>query len=299
MEMAMVKNERVAADRLAEPETTLEVLVERAKEGDSVALENLIVGIQGRIYNLALRMLWHPADAEDASQEILIKIVTHLSQFRQESSFQTWCYRIATNHLLTTRKRRAELYAYTFERFEADLANRIDEAALIPEDSLEQSLLLEETQWRCTLGILLCLDREHRLAYILGEIVGVSGDEGAFIMETTPANYRKRLSRARERMRGFMHSHCGLVNPSNPCHCQRQLGYKLNHENLSSREAWLFAAKPQLHSEVRTHMTELQALDRTVALYRSQPQYAAPSHLIQAIKQLLNSGEFEWFSSKA
>jgi RNA polymerase sigma factor (sigma-70 family) len=295
----MAKHEKVTADSFTELEPTLAVLVERAKEGDRVALENLIVGIQGRIYNLALRMLWHPTDAEDATQEILIKIITHLSQFRQESSFQTWCYRVATNHLLTTRKRRAEMYAYTFDKLEVDLATRMDEAALIPEDSLEQSLLLEETQWRCTLGILLCLDREHRLAYILGEIVDVSSDEGAFIMETTPANYRKRLSRARERMRGFMNGHCGLVNPSNPCRCQRQLGYKLNHENLCSKEAWLFASKPQLQSEVRTRMTELQALDRTVALYRSQPQYAAPDQLIQSIKQLLSSAQFEWFSSKA
>lgn len=278
-------------------EGELESLVEQAKAGDKAALENLLKQIQGRIYNLALRMLWHPADAEDATQEILIRVITHLSQFRQESSFQTWSYRIATNHLLTTRKRRAEVQQRTFEMFDAELDQHMDRPAVQPDNSPEQSLLLEETQWRCTLGMLLCLDREHRAAYILGEIIDVSGDEAAFILDIAPAAYRKRLSRARERIRGFMNSHCGLVNPANPCRCHRQLGYKLAHENFSEQPR-LFAGKPQLNAEVKKHAYDLQRLDNTVALYRSQPAYAAPGELMQGIKQLFDSGRFEWFSSE-
>ena len=279
-----------------EAEVTLEILVEQAKAGDKTALESLIRRIQSRVYNLSLRMLWHPGDAEDATQEILIKVITHLSQFRQESSFQTWFYRVATNHLLTTRKRRAESQQNTFEIYDAALEQRMDQAATLPADSLEQSLLLEETQWRCTLGMLLCLDREHRLAYILGEIIGVSGDEGASIMETTPVAFRKRLSRARQRIGEFMNSHCGIVNPANPCRCSRQLGYKMTHENMT-KEGWLFAGKPELQNEVWRHMSELQTLDRVVGLYRSQPGYSAPPQLLQGIKQILDSGKFDWFSS--
>ena len=70
-------------------ESTLDHLVEQACEGDEEALEAVVIGIQDRIYNLALRMLWHPSDAEDATQEILMKVITHLSQFRQESAFMT------------------------------------------------------------------------------------------------------------------------------------------------------------------------------------------------------------------
>ena len=89
-------------------ESTLENLVQQAKEGSREALESVVLGIQDRIYGLALRMLGYPADAEDAAQEILIKVVTRLDSFRQESAFSTWVYRIAANHLLTTRKRLAE-----------------------------------------------------------------------------------------------------------------------------------------------------------------------------------------------
>src|SRR5688572_27185757 len=84
----------------------LDALVERAKAGDREALEAVVAAIQDRVYNLAIRMLWHPADAEDATQEILVRVVTHLGGFRGESAFTTWVYRVAVNYLLTTRKRR-------------------------------------------------------------------------------------------------------------------------------------------------------------------------------------------------
>ena len=86
--------------------SAIESLVERAKEGDQNALEELVRHIQDPVYGLALRMLSHPADAEDATQEILVKVVTHLVSFRQESAFTTWVYRIASNHLITNNKRR-------------------------------------------------------------------------------------------------------------------------------------------------------------------------------------------------
>src|SRR5260370_42598416 len=61
--------------------------------------------------------LWHPADARDAAQEILLRVVTHLSSFRHESSFLTWVYRLATNTLLNFRKSRLERETYDFDRF--------------------------------------------------------------------------------------------------------------------------------------------------------------------------------------
>jgi RNA polymerase sigma factor (sigma-70 family) len=87
----------------------IETLVEQAKEGNREALEQVIETIQDRVYGLAIRMLSNPSDAEDATQEILIKVVTHLAEFRGESAFTSWVYRIACNHLLTTRKDGAEV----------------------------------------------------------------------------------------------------------------------------------------------------------------------------------------------
>jgi RNA polymerase sigma factor (sigma-70 family) len=89
-------------------ESSFERLVNLAKEGQKSALEELVRRIQGRIYGLALRALFLPADAQDATQEILIKIITHLDSFKGESKFTSWCFRIAANHLISTHKRRAE-----------------------------------------------------------------------------------------------------------------------------------------------------------------------------------------------
>ena len=197
-------------------------LVERARSGDANALEKLIVSIQDKIYGLAIRMLWHPDDARDATQEILIRIVTHLSAFRGDSAFSSWCYAVAANYLRTASKSRMERENYTFTRFEEDLLDGAEE----PSDDLRQRpdylLLLEEIKIGCTLGMLLCLDRDHRLAYILGEILEVESTEAAMIVNISSDAFRKRLSRARRRIISFTSRLCGVVDPKNACHCRRR-----------------------------------------------------------------------------
>ena len=167
-------------------------LVRRAAGGNREALESLIEGIQDKVYGLALRMLWHPEDARDATQEILLRVVTHLSSYRHESSFLTWVYRLATNALLNFRKSRLEHEAYDFERFGRELDQGLSESP-----SIENELLIEEIKIGCTLGMLTCLDRNHRLAYIIGEILEFDGAMAAEILEISPTSFRQRLSRAR------------------------------------------------------------------------------------------------------
>ena len=122
--------------------TTLEILVEQAKNGDKNALEDVMRGIQDLIYGLAIRMLWHPADAEDATQEILIKIITHLDGFQGESAFTPWIYRIACNHLLTIQKCPAENNVSTFEDFEKTLDNELQAIEPTSHFEAEQSLMV-------------------------------------------------------------------------------------------------------------------------------------------------------------
>lgn len=73
------------------------------------------------IYNLSLRMLGSPHDAEDASQEIMIKIITQLSTFRKESAFSTWVYRIATNYLKNCKKSMFAQQTLSFEYYAEDI----------------------------------------------------------------------------------------------------------------------------------------------------------------------------------
>src|SRR5437660_1685165 len=101
-----------------------------------VAPENLIGTLQPKMYGLALRMLWHPEDAKDATQEILLRIVTHLATFRGQSSFFTWAHRVGANHLLTWRKSRVEAQGLTFENFGRDLQEGLEDKSPWPDDRL-------------------------------------------------------------------------------------------------------------------------------------------------------------------
>ncbi|MEZ5118277.1 MAG: sigma-70 family RNA polymerase sigma factor [Candidatus Nanopelagicales bacterium] len=82
------------------PDLPDEELVRQATAGDRDALERLVRRHQSWVYNIAVRMTWRTDRAEDAAQEILLKIVTHLATFEGKSRFRTWAYRIAVNHLL-------------------------------------------------------------------------------------------------------------------------------------------------------------------------------------------------------
>jgi len=273
----------------------LEWLVEAAKEGNKKALEDLISKIQDKIYGLALRMLYNPSDAEDAAQEILLKIITHLSTFRGESAFTTWMYRVAINHLLTLRRRQPELEAVSFEEYEKSLALDSPVDWQESRSSALQHIYVEEIMISCLQGLLLCLDREHRLAYLLVEVFDVSSEQGAAILEITPTAFRKRLSRARERIQDFLKRNCALINPDNPCSCQRYLISQGYMERVAEKDL-VFAEHPcRVKQEGRTvyRIKEMDELTRIATLYKQYPDFQAPSALIENIRSLVHSNKYE------
>src|SRR5512142_1126821 len=99
----------------------LEDAARRAIDGDRDAVERLVRDLQGDVYGLALRMLWQREDAEDATQEILVRVVTRLSQFDFRSCLKTWVYRVATNYLLDVKKSPVERLKLDFQSFAEDL----------------------------------------------------------------------------------------------------------------------------------------------------------------------------------
>src|SRR5215510_12031032 len=108
-------------------------LVGRAQNGDKTALDALVRSIQHRVYALCMRMLSSPADAGDATQEILVKVITHLSTFRGESAFTTWVHRIAANHLVDARVERNKRAAMSFEALAAMIDAGLAHAQATPQ----------------------------------------------------------------------------------------------------------------------------------------------------------------------
>jgi RNA polymerase sigma factor (sigma-70 family) len=270
-------------ERAMDPTTTPpeNQLVERARAGDRAALEQLVRTIKDLVFNLAVRMLGDPTDAEDATQEILIRVVTHLASFRGESAFRTWVYRVASNHLLTARRRRAEERVQSFEA----MGELLDEAMAAKLPALDDQLVLREAKLRCTTTMLLCLDRDHRLAFIFGGILELAGEEAAEILEIAPDAFRKRLSRARQRMDEFMRSRCGLVDEALPCRCGAVAASSQAAGHLYPLR---FADRPG-QQRAAPRLADIERLQRAVALFRGHPYYEAPESLVDGMRRALDS----------
>jgi RNA polymerase sigma factor (sigma-70 family) len=247
--------------------------------------------VQPHVYRVALRFLWHPQDAEDATQEVLIRVITGLGSFRGDSAFRSWFYRIACNTLLTLRKQRMEQRSMSFEEFGEDLTRGLADDRLRVESDPDEALLLEEVKIGCTLAMLMCLDRDHRLAYILGEIVELDHREAAEVLQIAPAAFRKRLSRARATITSFMRSRCGLANPANPCRCRRRVATavalgRVDPANLlfasSQEQARRF---PQVLAEIR----QLEETRRAAALYRSHPDPQPSEAFVSWLRNAVNA----------
>ena len=202
-----------------------EALVLRAQAGERDALEQLFTRHRPWIFNIALRMLGRRADAEDATQDVLLRALKSLHSFRGDSRFRTWLYRVAANHLLNVRKNQwtASEAVCSFADASAGLRQVPDfdppDPRTVP---VPVEVLVEETKIGCMMGTLLCLDGRQRLVFVLGEIFGVSDEVGGEVVGVTPVNFRQILSRARHDLYEYLRGNCGLANPDNACKCARK-----------------------------------------------------------------------------
>jgi RNA polymerase sigma factor (sigma-70 family) len=270
-------------------------LVRRAQAGSREALEQLITRHQGWIYNIAIRMVYLPEDAEDATQEILIKVITKLSTFEGRSRFSTWLYRLVVNHLLNLKRGRGEGAGWSFPRYGESLDATPDmdlpDPRAVPADL---KLLVDEARIGCTTGMLLCLDREQRLVYVLGEIFGVTDATGAELLEISRQNFRQKLARARRDLHSFMQNQCGLVNTSNPCRCAKKTqgfakaGYLDPAKLLFARDR-----VTRVREVAEKKCDELDALDFAYGeIHRDHPVLDPPD-FVAALRSLIDGTEFK------
>jgi DNA-directed RNA polymerase specialized sigma24 family protein len=157
--------------------------------------------------------------------KVLIKVITKLSQFKGESNFRTWLYRITFNHFMQMKKHWLEDNITTFDDYGKQL-DYIADSELSTLEKAELKDFIEDAKLGCMNGMLLCLDREQRLVYVLGEIFGIDHNLGSQLLEISKDNFRQKLSRARKDLYQFMNNKCGLVNSNNPCRCHKKtLGF--------------------------------------------------------------------------
>ena len=248
-------------------------LVDKVLGGDSKALNQLVEIHQAFIYNVAWKMTHDTEDALDLTQEVLIKVVTKLSTFKKESAFRTWLYRIVFNEFLQTKRKAKENIFVNFEAHDQQL-NAVPDPELTPEEELELKDYTREVKFRCTSAMLICLDREQRLIYLLGESFGIDHNLGAEIFGISKQNFRVKLSRARKELHNYMEYRCGLIKKSNPCRCVKKAKSALKMGALNENNLIL---KPSYTKQIGDFVTKNQdamkdVIDQKyVEIFRNHP----------------------------
>lgn len=266
---------------------SIEVLIDKALEGNTNALEEILLEVKDLIYNLSLRMLGTSNDADDATQDILVRVMTNLASFRKESSFSTWVYRIAVNYLIDYKKSMFAQRPLDFEFYANDIkagyVENTDELML----GVSKEELAQELKMSCTNVMLQCLDPQTRCIFILGTMFKIDSKMAGDILGISADNYRQKLSRARKKMASFLKEYCGLNGGL--CDCQNRIGYailthRLNPNHLEYKEL------KKLDDEVLLNVkTSMEQIDEYSTIFDELPKYQSKIEEKVFIEKLLQS----------
>lgn len=251
-------------------------LVDKAIAGDSQALDELLASTSGLAFNLALRFLGTVHDAEDATQEIAVEIMTRLSTFRKESAFSTWVYRIAVNHLKDCRTHQFAHAPFSFEMYGADI---VDERAHdVPDlsEGVDRGMLARELKLSCTNVMLQCLDADSRTAV---DVLGI-----------TPEAYRQRLSRARKTVAEFLGAYC-QHGGSETCSCARRVDFAIATHRLAPHNLEYL----ELTEEERAQDAFVDAMDELdgyASLFDQLPAYRPTPRAKQLLEACMGTASF-------
>ncbi len=269
----------------------LQALVDKAAEGDKEALEMLVAGMQDLVFNLSLRMLGTFADAQDAAQDILLKMITHLSSYRGGSSFTTWVFSIAVNHLKNYKKHMFARRPLSFEYYGDDIKNGNIQDVPDLTQNVEKNILAEELKMSCTNVMLQCLDTESRCIFILGTMFKLDSRIAGEILEMTPENYRQRLSRIRRKMADFLEQYCGEYGGGR-CRCKDRVNYAIQNHRINPVQLDYTAAveiSVDTMLDVKNAMEDIDELSQDFSFCRP---YRSPGHVKQLIQEFLESTQF-------
>jgi RNA polymerase sigma factor (sigma-70 family) len=269
-------------------------LIADALGGSKTALELLLKTHYSFIYNVALRFVLNPVEAEDLTQEVIIKVITKLSQYNHQSKFSTWLYRIVFHHFINSKRGKLEHALVSFDAY----GNALDQIPDLPLSSIEEEKFkeqVEDAKIGCMTGMLLCLSREQRLIFVLGEIFEIDSKTGSELLEISMENFRQLLSRARKDLYQFMHNKCGLINAQNPCRCPKKTKGFI-------QAGWVNETSLQFNTDFVKRISEIASLkanqcddlleEKYGSLFKDHPYYDR-DQTAALIHQLTSDKEFK------
>jgi len=172
------------------------VLIERSRNGELDAFEQIVRRYENKVYNIAYRFLGNHSDAADLAQEVFLRIYKALPGFRGDSSLTTWIYRITSNVCRDEIRRQQRAHVVSIDtgpgENNAYSVNHLENRGPTPEEVVEQDEFNSLVQ-KC----LSELSEEHRLILIAREMQELSYEEIAEVMQCSLGTVKSRLSRAR------------------------------------------------------------------------------------------------------
>ncbi|MBA7618013.1 RNA polymerase sigma-H factor [subsurface metagenome] len=197
---AYASNRRINIDEV--------VLVKQCRQGDSAAMERLILRYQNRIYNVILKICADPDDAAELTQETFVKIIENINKFEGRSGFYTWAFRIAVNLTLNYCRRNVKL---GFRSLDAEQVQYNSQARqllrqFLSDDSSLEPVVVAQNREMCEIAVeaLMKLDDAQRAVVVLRDIEGMGYARIAEVLDIKLGTVRSRLSRARSRLRQIL-----------------------------------------------------------------------------------------------
>lgn len=202
---------------LSEDEERL--LVARAREGDANAMETLLASCRTALFAYIYRMVTHREDAEDLFQETQLEAIESVATFRGSSRFKTWLFAIATHACLDHLRRKIRWRRDT--QLNAEVACRADRFRMAQVQTLlanpEVRFEIREHIAFCFSCVARTLEPESQAALMLKEVVGLSLEEAARVLDLSEPRFRHKLAASRRQMKESFEGMCQLVNKTGAC----------------------------------------------------------------------------------
>ena len=184
------------------------VLVQQCWEGDSAAIERLILKYQNHIYNVILKICADPDDAAELTQDTFVKIIENISNFQGRSSFYTWAFKIAVNLTLNYCRRSARIGFSSLDAEQIRGNNRPGKVLkeLLTNDSSIDPALVTQNKELCQIIVesLMKLDNDQRAVIVLRDIEGMNYNQIANVLDIELGTVRSRISRGRKKLRQIL-----------------------------------------------------------------------------------------------
>ncbi len=184
------------------------VLVRQCWQGDSAAIERLILKYQNRIYNVILKICADPDDAAELTQDTFVKIIENIENFQGRSSFYTWAFRIAVNLTLNYCRRNARIGFSSLDAEqirENSQPGKVLKELLSNDSSLDPAVVVQDKELcQIVLESLKKLDDAQRAVVVLRDIEGMNYNQIANVLDIELGTVRSRLSRGRKKLRQIL-----------------------------------------------------------------------------------------------